>query len=317
MTSKPQFAMIYSEPIIAAAREHKLSLSDTFVYLAIAQHADSRTGRAYPTLERIAEITGIKHLTHVSRSIGRLEKAGLLSRTHKRGPRGTWDRSEYIITKLASPVTTDGQRTSDQTGSPPLTTDGQRTSDLTWSTEHTKNQQTKRTERCAQARRGTPDVPFDQMIEVWNSYDALPQALPYLSAKRQKALALVWQELGGTMEAWHRFVSTCAASSFLTGAGERQWRADIDWCIAIDHAVKISEGGYMEVYRKRGPGDSLYEGFMRAAGKREADEMGAKADSESRLKGPGDKLFEGGWRAAEELAEDLGEGADDRGAKYN
>lgn len=65
MTDRPQFAMIYVEPFMAAVRQHKLTKSDIVVYLAIAQHADSRAGRAYPSLQRIQEITGIRHLTHI------------------------------------------------------------------------------------------------------------------------------------------------------------------------------------------------------------------------------------------------------------
>jgi hypothetical protein len=118
------------------------------------------------------------------------------------------------------------------------------------------------------------------MIEVWNSYDTLPQALPYLSATRRKALALAWRELGGTMEYWHRFVSTCAGSAFLTGDGERQWRATLDWCIDIDHVVKISEGAFMEIYQKKGPCTQLYEAAMRAAEKRAASRA-AEADEPS------------------------------------
>jgi hypothetical protein len=49
------FAMVYPGPLIETARRHKLTKSDMFVYLAIAQHAD-RYGRAYPSLARIGEI---------------------------------------------------------------------------------------------------------------------------------------------------------------------------------------------------------------------------------------------------------------------
>src|SRR5205085_6797714 len=51
---------------------------DLRVFIAIGAHADGSTGRAWPSMTRIAKMTGILR-GDIPRSIHRLEDAGLLS----------------------------------------------------------------------------------------------------------------------------------------------------------------------------------------------------------------------------------------------
>jgi hypothetical protein len=65
------------------------------VLIAIAAHANG-DGKAYPSLARIAALTGIlRH--HVPRSISRLEAAKLLRRVRHKGEHGGWDRNVYQV----------------------------------------------------------------------------------------------------------------------------------------------------------------------------------------------------------------------------
>jgi len=135
---------IIANQFLAIAVQAKLSASDMKVYLAIAQHADGNC-TAWPSLKRIAELAGIANVTHVSRSIRRIEDARLLTRVRRRNRQGKWDSTTYTIAHL-EPVTKSGhqssdeiwsldQGTSDQIWSAPVTKDGQ----LNRSYEHSKN----------------------------------------------------------------------------------------------------------------------------------------------------------------------------------
>jgi DNA-binding transcriptional regulator YhcF (GntR family) len=61
-----------------------------FVWLAIKAHADFQTGEAWPSIRRLAEITGISAMT-VQRALEKLENARLL-RVAKRGNKKTSTR---------------------------------------------------------------------------------------------------------------------------------------------------------------------------------------------------------------------------------
>jgi|SRR5215469_13818577 len=77
------------------AADFTLGAQDLRVLIAICSHANGG-GRAYPSLARIASLTGIaRH--NVCRSIGRIEKAGYLRRQRRQCGNGVWDRSTYEI----------------------------------------------------------------------------------------------------------------------------------------------------------------------------------------------------------------------------
>jgi hypothetical protein len=78
-----------------------LGALDLRVYIAIAGHANG-DGKAYPSLARIAALTGAKR-KNIPRSISRLEDASLLRRSRRQTERGGWDRSTYEII-FAEPV---------------------------------------------------------------------------------------------------------------------------------------------------------------------------------------------------------------------
>jgi hypothetical protein len=95
-----------------AATLSGLGAHDLRVLIAIAGHANG-DGEAYPSLARIAALTGIGR-RHVPRSIARLEDAGLLRRNRRKDERGGWDRSTYEIV-LEEPVS---RNTRESVGAP-------------------------------------------------------------------------------------------------------------------------------------------------------------------------------------------------------
>ena len=72
-----------------------LSATDWQVLHAIALHAD-KDGRAFPSMARIAKITGINR-SNVPRAIARLEKGGLLLRNRVPKPDGGWQVNHYQL----------------------------------------------------------------------------------------------------------------------------------------------------------------------------------------------------------------------------
>jgi len=105
----PGFAIVPAAPFCAVARKHKLNATDIMVYIALASHI-RHSRHVFPSVERLAEITGIPHETHVVRSIGRLVTAGLVTRRRTRNAKGQWDSASYTLADLVSePLTQSGQ----------------------------------------------------------------------------------------------------------------------------------------------------------------------------------------------------------------
>jgi MarR family len=86
---------IFSKIPRRAAEDHDLTAADHRVLTAIGLHANG-AGTAYPSLTRIAAITGIDR-KNIPRSLSRLEAAGLLRRVRRRDDSGGWDRSTYEV----------------------------------------------------------------------------------------------------------------------------------------------------------------------------------------------------------------------------
>jgi hypothetical protein len=101
--TRANFTIIPNEALPIAVKSG-LRLSDVLVYLAIAQHAGTG-GKAWPSIARIAELTGIIDKSNVAKSIRQLEKAGLLTRARRRNNRGTWDSTTYTLAYLEPVVT--------------------------------------------------------------------------------------------------------------------------------------------------------------------------------------------------------------------
>jgi pyocin large subunit-like protein len=75
------------------------SSADRFVLWVVAAHADGATGEAFPSVARIAELTGL-HQATIVRSIEHLRTAGLLALS--RGGRGPGDVSRYFLGEQGS-----------------------------------------------------------------------------------------------------------------------------------------------------------------------------------------------------------------------
>lgn len=85
------------EDLVPRLREAGLGLHVLPTYHVLIDHADNKTGRCWPSVNRIAEILGICRRT-VERHIKALQEAGLvLSNGQGRGRRGRFSSCRYVV----------------------------------------------------------------------------------------------------------------------------------------------------------------------------------------------------------------------------
>ena len=103
MPQKRKFTRIpKAEDLIPQLREAGVGLHVLPTYLALIDHADNRTGRAWPSINRLADMLGLCRRT-VERHLQALQSAGLvLSNGQGRGRRGRFSVCRYVVVALLS-----------------------------------------------------------------------------------------------------------------------------------------------------------------------------------------------------------------------
>lgn len=76
-----------------------------------------------------------------------------------------------------------------------------------------------------------------------------------LSEQRKKGLKARLKDAGG-LEGWRIAMEKVDGNPFLTGKGERGWKADIDFFLREQAFTRLMEGKYDETYRTSSPGGS-------------------------------------------------------------
>ena len=98
MPAKRKFNRIpKAEDLIPQLREAGVGLHVLPTYLALLDHSDNQTGRAWPSINRLANILGLCRRT-VERHLQALQSAGLvLSNGQSRGRRGRFSVCRYVV----------------------------------------------------------------------------------------------------------------------------------------------------------------------------------------------------------------------------
>jgi hypothetical protein len=120
-----------------------------------------------------------------------------------------------------------------------------------------------------------------EMFTIWRGHFELiwPGAMT-LRSERVKALnARLIDTFGGDIEKWREFCQRCAATPFLVGENDRNWRAPLKWLLQPENIAKVLDGNYDNLATNRGygsnvqrsdrrlsPHDAMVAGFARAAG---------------------------------------------------
>jgi DNA-binding transcriptional ArsR family regulator len=86
-----------ADDLIPRLREAGLGLHVLPTYLVLCDHADNKTGRAWPKISRIARITGLCRRT-IERHLSDLCEAGLVLKNHqRRSKRGRFSGCGYVV----------------------------------------------------------------------------------------------------------------------------------------------------------------------------------------------------------------------------
>jgi uncharacterized protein YdaU (DUF1376 family) len=89
------------------------------------------------------------------------------------------------------------------------------------------------------------DDPVPLALAAWEAI-CVPAGLSRVAKatdpRRRAIAARLRAEFGGDLERWQAYLRRIAASSFLTGGGERGWKADLDWAVMPKNVVRVLEG---------------------------------------------------------------------------
>ena len=98
MPAKRRFTRIpKAEELVPQLREAGVGLHVLPTYHALLDHADNKTGRAWPSINRLASLLGLCRRT-VERHLQALQSAGLvLSNGQGRGRRGRFSVCRYVV----------------------------------------------------------------------------------------------------------------------------------------------------------------------------------------------------------------------------
>lgn len=86
-----------------------------------------------------------------------------------------------------------------------------------------------------------------ECLEAFNAYNAtaercgLPQAAKF-TPDRQRKIAARLKDYGA--DGWKQALANIEKSSFLTGANDRSWRADLEFLLQASSFAKVHDGGY-------------------------------------------------------------------------
>jgi hypothetical protein len=86
------------------------------------------------------------------------------------------------------------------------------------------------------------DVPFQEIMELYNSICHRLRSITSIKGNRRTQAAALYEDLG--IDGIKALFERASQSAFLCGGGERGWQADFDWLIAPDNMQKVFEGKY-------------------------------------------------------------------------
>lgn len=217
---------------------------------------NSETGIAWPGYTKLAKEIGCDRKT-IARSIRMLVSGGhLVVRTGdiRTSNAYTLNWSELLTDDEArgthSPSSIDTPRGIDAhtLGAPVSEPRGTRVPDLGAPAPPKSVEGTGRTEpvESPPPSQGAISETAEEMFAIYR--DVLGELLPVpreITRKREAAAAARLRDsCGGDLEVWRHVCGKVAASRFLTGGGDRGWKADIDWLLKRDSLLKIAEGKF-------------------------------------------------------------------------
>ncbi|MHC1747479.1 MAG: hypothetical protein AB9856_03710 [Cellulosilyticaceae bacterium] len=98
---------------------------------------------------------------------------------------------------------------------------------------------------CSEEHTSTPNpkVPYDDIVENFNSVCQSLSKVQQVSDKRKRAMRKMWKYANQQIEILLSLFQKTEDSDFLSGRA-KSWKANFDWIMREDAAIKILEGQY-------------------------------------------------------------------------
>lgn len=110
------------------------------------------------------------------------------------------------------------------------------------------------TEKAPAKKRSTlPKIDYDRIKHEWNLMINKLEGIKMprcesISKKREGYINVTSDKLFKSMSEWIRYFTRCSELDFLKGVGSTGWKADFEWVIKYDNALKVVEGKYDSVH---------------------------------------------------------------------
>ncbi|HXH11183.1 MAG TPA: helix-turn-helix domain-containing protein [Alphaproteobacteria bacterium] len=237
------------------------------VYMALLTFADAKDHTCYPSLQQIADMTGMSR-RHVMRSLELLQRLKLIRKTyrHEQGKRHA--SNLYTILQPDSDYQSPRSDSESPRGdyqSPTLVTTSHHDGDYQSPEPDSYNQtqlnqrdrvKTRPVDNSGQpvdnvltpgdARASPPSLRPEDLVKGWNDIcasEGLPKKLKLTDALRQKIRLRLRRFPDEAF--WEEVFNRIWKTPFLRGNNARGWMATFDWLMANDqNAVKVYEGHY-------------------------------------------------------------------------
>ena len=90
----------------------------------------------------------------------------------------------------------------------------------------------------------TIDVPYDEIVNLYNSICVSLPKCRGISDGREKTIRARWKESGETLSIFQELFAIAENTPFLRGKNDRQWKADIDFLMTAGKFNRVLEGKY-------------------------------------------------------------------------
>lgn len=247
-----------------------------FVLIALADAYNDATGRCFPKISQIKKCTRLSDRS-IQRKIGDLAEAGFLSVRSTLNPdTGRQLANEYVLhfDQINAAGLDQEEDETDADGCQTVTHMGDTQSPHGCQTvthgvtqghpmgdcvsglirNQEESQEVEPREKGKRTAIAIPPTMITEGFEVWNAM-ASAAGLATVRVRtpgRVRAMSSVLRAHG--MDGWQRICDLVRADGFLTGANDRDWRADFDFVVKPAKVVKILEGGWS---RAKGGGSVL------------------------------------------------------------
>lgn len=104
-------------------------------------------------------------------------------------------------------------------------------------------------ENSSEVSRKNVNIPYSKIIDLYHHCLPMLPKVARLNNSRKSKIRLMWNDDMDDISSWDSYFCYVAKSKFLTGKvhphnGRKVFRADIDWLINSNNAIKVEEGKY-------------------------------------------------------------------------